>query len=152
MARNHGKNAGGAHFVVSFPVNKHSVSAGQRRRNMPNEPFTVTALWKRGDYTMEEAANIPYFERETEIFTAHGMEGICLRKSTDAEKNTFALWEMDGFFLHHAVLPLLRLMEKEGVRVCPCAVSDTRLTFLVPSSLDRKCLSSLRAVCTAHMA
>lgn len=85
--------------------------------------YTITALWRGGRYNIRDKDRI---DAGAGVFTAVGGDAIQL-----SESGRYTLWEINGFRMHHAVLPLFRFLDAAGLPSCPVAVSDTRLALLL---------------------
>ena len=94
---------------------------------MADRRYTVTSLWKGGKYDIRAADEM---EADSVVFTSTRGDAIRL-----SEAGAYTLWEIHGFRLHNAVLPLLRFLDTDGGSACPIAVSDTRLSLLVSKDI-----------------
>lgn len=103
---------------------------------MTDKRYTVTSLMRCGTYRIalqggEGVGKDPaVWMAEQTVFTSACGDTIRLIRD---DPGTHTLWEMTGFHLHRAALPLLALLASEKVSLCPIAVSDTRLAFLLPN-------------------
>ncbi len=90
---------------------------------MADKRYTITSLRRGGKYSVRAAEETQTYDA---VFTS--VRGDTVRLTAGGD---LTLWEINGFRLHDAVLPLFRFLDTEKILSCPIAVSDTRLSLLL---------------------
>lgn len=94
---------------------------------MTNKRYTITSLRRSGKYSVRAAEEA---QTDDAVFTS--VRGDTVRLTAGGD---LTLWEINGFRLHDAVLPLFRFLDTEKIPSCPIAVSDTRLSLLLSQDI-----------------
>lgn len=123
---------------------------------MINKRYSVTSLTRCGTYRIAQQdrecprtdVGVSAWTTEQMVFTSTCGDAIRLIKDA---AGTHTLWEMTGFHLQRAALPLLDLLASCKIPSCPIAVSDTRLAFLLPNDTSAAVVAQIRRMAMEKM-